>query len=256
LESVDLKDSRMSEARREREREEDIDFDDIEVDCYTTENFFLRRYSNVKEANQCTKIECSFKRVMECCLSNRNRSEAVSTTKNVASSINNLIFRFIIDDTNASNSSKLSSSSSMSGTIQTRRQVDNCVILALKEVRQNNRKKTEDSVFVTGTAVNCMGGDGVFMKRFTDVYQTSRLLKLETSKLINALLVKNTLYNGFYWGYYQGNDDVFGSGEGEVCNSRNCSSSDCDQDSVTSEVTGSNAFLSLTLFLFLLFRYL
>jgi hypothetical protein len=205
----------MSESLK-REREEDINFDEIAVDCFTTEYFFLRRYSCVKGAHTGTRVPGG--RIMDCCMRNRNLSISDSTA---ATSVNNLIFRFIIDDPNDFDSSALSSRSvelNLQSLTQNRRQVDNCVIIALKEVRQDRRQKTEDSNFIANIAVNCMGADGAFMRRFTDPYHASRTLQLDTLKLRNAMLVKNTIgvLGGFYFGYYQGDNDPLGPGEGEV----------------------------------------
>jgi hypothetical protein len=193
-----------------------IDYEEIEVDCYTSCNFFLRQFSNIKDAASRSKVP--HQQIKECCAKNQE------TTNVSSNAVFGLIFRYVLDSfTIAERSISPSSISnseyedriSLSIPNNSRRQVEDCVIKALKNLKQG-RPKGDNSVFTASNAVNCMGADGAFMRRFNDLYHVAITLKLDTANLYKALKTKNTLVGGLSWSYYQGDDDPLGPGVGKV----------------------------------------
>jgi hypothetical protein len=202
--------------------------DDIKVDCFTNCNFFLRRFSDITEAAHGSQV--NHLQIKECCTKNQ-KSAGVSSN-----AVFGLIFRYVIDDSiiseRISSSSSISSSEyedriSSSITSSSRRQVETCVIKALKKSKQG-RPKAENGLSMASNAVDCMGADGAFMRRFNNLYDVATTFKLDAANLSKALghvggvhghigaKRKNGHIGGFYWRYYQGDDDPSGPGVGEV----------------------------------------
>lgn len=200
-----------------RKMNEQIDHDEIKVDCLTSCNFFLRRFSNIREAASGSRV--SDKQIKECCSKNEESTDILT-----AKTAFGFIFRYVVE--NSMTSVRASSSSSISNlkyenrillsiSNDSRRQVEVCVIKAMKTLRLG-RIKSDSDVFKPSSAINCMGADGAFMRRFTDLYHVARTLNLDTASLYKNLQTNNTLLEGFSWHYYQGDDDPHGPGVGEV----------------------------------------
>jgi hypothetical protein len=212
--------------------------EEIKIDCFTNCNFFLRRFSDITEAAHGSQVK--HQQIRECCTKNQ---ECTGVSSNA---VFGLIFRYVIDGSiiseRTSSSSSVSSSDyedriSSSITSDSRRQVEICVIKALKKSKQG-RLKAENGLFMASNAVNCMGADGAFMRRFNNRYDVATTFKLDAAILSKALghcgcggncvlncggncgLTKAKIINGqvggFYWRYYQGDDDPSGPGVGKV----------------------------------------